>query len=582
MIGGIQAVRRMALGCLAGSAAWLCAIALRADEGPTAPPAPIPPPTVFETQAAARVPLASEICQWRVTPPAAANADLPIGNDAAPAGCGPTFSGWNDCWGWPSWANVPPLEPTPRPGLFLVPPTGAGYYTLRDWFSGACNPKPPAYPYRLMNYENDFRYLDTQTDAEIGLCDSLKRIHFGDDWLLSIGGDERARYMDEHNGYLKVTGQDNDYALFRSRVYADLWYQDRFRFFAQFYDGEVTGEDLPPNKTDVNKSDFLDLFADVALLDVDSTPVYLRVGRQEMLYGSQRLTSNLDWANTERTFQGVKAFWHSKNWDLDAFWTQPVLVDPTHFDAPDDKANFAGVWSTYKPRKGVTWDTYYLYLDNARSIATGVGGTVGGNVVQTIGSRYAGDCSNCLWDFEGMYQFGDNANQNISAGAFTAGVGYRFADWCADPQVWMYYDFASGNQHPGSGDYGTFNQLFPFGHYYLGYLDLVGRQNIGDLNWQFVCFPTPWLTAGIQYHMFDLVSSRDALYNAAGTPIAVDPTGQSGHDVGNEVDLFEKFQIDVHQDVLIGYSQLTCGGFLKATKHLDEIDFGYAQYCFRW
>ena len=26
--------------------------------------------------------------------------------------------------------------------------------------------------------------------------------------------------------------------------------------------------------------------------------------------------------------------------------------------------------------------------------------------------------------------------------------------------------------------FGTFNQLYPFGHYYLGYLDLVGRQNI--------------------------------------------------------------------------------------------------------
>jgi hypothetical protein len=230
----------------------------------------------------------------------------------------------------------------------------------------------------------------------------------------------------------------------------------------------------------------------------------------------------------------------------------------------------------------VYWDTYYLYLDNARPIATGIGGVVGGNVVDTLGTRYAGDWNHYLWDFEGMYQFGDNANQNISAGSFTGGLGYQLADWPADPQIWMYYDVASGNQHPGSGDYGTFNQLFPFGHYYFGYLDLVGRQNISDINWQIICFPAPWLTSGVQYHMFELVSSRDALYNAGGTAIAQDPTGKSGHEVGNEVDVFERVQIDVHQDVLVGYSLLQCGQFLKATKHVDEIDFGYVQYCFRW
>ena len=507
-----------------------------------------------------------------------------LNNGAPPvaAAGGPMCPRGDDCWGWQSWGNVPPLEPTPRLGLYLVPPTGPNYYSVRDWLDGKCDAKPPAYPYRLLNYENDFRYLDKQPDQDVSFCDSLKRIHCGDDWLLSIGGDERARYMDEHNGYLKITGKDNDYTLFRSRAYADLWYQDRLRVFAQFYDAEVTGEDLPPNRIDVNKADFLDLFADVATVDVDCTPVYLRVGRQELLYGSQRLISNLDWANTERTFQGVKAFWHTKEWDLDAFWTQLVVVNPTHFDSPDDKQNFGGVWATYKPRKGVTWDTYYLYLDNARPIATGSGGVAGGNVVQTLGSRYAGDCNHYLWDFEGMYQFGDNANQNISAGAFTTGVGYQLAHWPGDPQVWMYYDFASGNQHPGSGEYGTFNQLFPLGHAYFGYLDLVGRQNISDVNWQFICYPAPWFTCGIQYHIFDLVSSRDALYNAGGTAIASDPTGKSGHDVGNEVDVFEKFQIDMHQDLLVGYSQLEAGGFIKATKHVNEIDFGYAQYCVRW
>lgn len=538
-------------GWVAACALLLAANSVRADDAP-----PIPP-----------------------TPP---SADLATNMAAAPSAPAQNPVYDDGCWGWSDWANVPPLEPTPRAGLFTISPTGPGYYTFHDWLCGDCDPKPPVNPYRLLNYDNDFRYVDAEPDQSVDFFDAIKRIHLGDDWLLSIGGDERARYQDEHNGYLRITGLDNDYTLFRSRVYGDLWYQDQARVFVQFYDAEITGEDLPPQKIDVNKADFLDLFTDVTVANIDCTPVYVRVGRQELLYGSQRLISNLDWANTERTFQGVKTFWHSDHWDLDAFWVQLVVVNPTHFDSPNDKQNFAGAWSTYKPRKGVTWDAYYLYLDNASPIATGIGGVVGGNVVQTIGSRYAGDCNHYLWDCEGMYQFGDNANQNISAASITTGVGYQLAGLPANPQIWMYYDYATGSQHPGTGDYGTFNQLFPFGHYYFGYLDLVGRQNIEDVNWQLVCYPSDWITSGIQFHIFNLASSRDALYNAAGSAIAQDAAGTDGHHVGDEVDLWERFQVDKHQDVLVGYSHLQSGEFLRDTKHVDEIEFCYVQYQYRW
>jgi hypothetical protein len=481
------------------------------------------------------------------------------------------------------WSKVPPVEPIPRAGLFIIPPTGAGYYWAVDAYCDNCRDKPPISPYRLQFYDNDFRYLENPDNQQVDFLDPLKRIHLGDDWMLSLGGEERVRYMMEDNAYLRITGRYNDYTLLRSRLYADLWYQDRFRIYAEYFDAEVSGEDLPPQKIDVDKSDFLNLFADVALLDCDGTPVYARVGRQELCYGSQRLISALDWANTRRTFQGAKAFWHTDEWDLDAFWTQPVIVNPTHFDSPDDRQDFAGAWATYKPVKGTSWDWYYLYLDNRHPVATGIGGVPGGINVNTLGSRYAGDCCHVLWDFEGMYQYGSYANQNISAGAFTTSVGYQFADLPYNPQMWVAYDWASGTQHPGTGDYNTFNQLFPFGHYYFGYLDLVGRENISDFNMQFLAFPANWVTSGIQFHVFDLVSSRDALYNAGGTAIARDATGTSGHHVGNEIDLFNKYQIDMHQDLLVGYSQLFEGEFLERTKPtLRSPELFYTQYSYKW
>src|SRR4051794_35225574 len=36
-----------------------------------------------------------------------------------------------DCQPW--WKRVPVVQPTPRTGWFLIPPTGPGYYSFQNW-----------------------------------------------------------------------------------------------------------------------------------------------------------------------------------------------------------------------------------------------------------------------------------------------------------------------------------------------------------------------------------------------------------------------------------------------------------------
>jgi hypothetical protein len=488
------------------------------------------------------------------------------------------------------WSKVPPITPMQRPGWFLVPPSGPGYYSLKDWILDDYRDKPPKYPYPPTSiipfsyFDVDYRYLDDPNNTQFDWSDFYKRIHIGDNWLLSIGGEERVRYQHEESGYLRLFTGDNDYTLLRSRLYTDLWFRDIFRVFAEFYDARVSGQDLPPNPIDVNHSDFLNLFGELKLWEFNDHGLYARVGRQEMIYGSQRLISPLDWANTRRTFQGAKAYWHGENLDLDAFWVQPVVVNPTHFDSPDHNRQFLGEWTTYRPTKEQAIDFYYLYLDDVRPINVGQFGKAAGERTSTIGARYYGDYEKrFLWDFEGMYQFGHWSNQEISAGAYTTGLGYAFADAPMDPQFWIYYDFASGDHNGGrSSEHGTFNQLFPFGHYYFGYLDLVGRQNISDLNLQFTFYPEKWIMTLIQYHVLRLDAARDALYNAGGTAIRRDPTGRAGTDVGDEIDFATNFHLSQHQDIFLGYSKLFSGAFIKHTGPGASPEFFYAQYCFKW
>lgn len=159
--------------------------------------------------------------------------------------------------------------------------------------------------------------------------------------------------------------------MIRTRAHVDLWYRDRVRLFAEFIDARSFSPDLTPLATDRNHTDMLNLFANIKSANTEDGEVYLRVGRQGLLYGSQRLIAPLDWANTRRTFQGVKTFWRTSKFDLDAFWVRPMDTEKGNFDNWDTQRNFYGLWGTYKPKQGHLVDLYYLSLDDNRNVSAG-------------------------------------------------------------------------------------------------------------------------------------------------------------------------------------------------------------------
>ena len=512
-----------------------------------------------------------------------------------PAGAA-AADGKDDCKPMPFWQGVPQYEKFPLPGWFVLPPNGPGYYSLADVLLDNYRKAPPRYPYPRFSiipfsmFNVDWRYLDDPNNEEHDYFDFLKRIHLGDDFLFTTGGEFRFRYNNEVDS--RLTGKNNTYNLERTRVYGDFWYQDKFRVFVETLDARSQNQDLAPLAIDVDhfSPELLNAFIDVKLATIDGAPVYGRVGRQELLYGSQRLISPLDFANTRRTFQGVKAFWHDECFglDLDAFCVQPVIPNPTRFDSVDDRQVFSGLWGTYHPRKNQLVDLYYLNLDNSNRTAQ-MSITRAPINVSTLGSRYAGDYDGrWLWEAEAMMQFGSiegapgGGDRALLAHADAVGFGYCFKDCPWKPQVWAYYEYASGDKTPNVGEAKTFQQLFPFGHYYFGGTDQVGRQNINDANAQFVFFPAKWITCLAQYHILRLDSATDALYNAGGVAIRRDPTGRAGTDVGEVLDLVVNFHLDKHQDIFIQNAHLYSGDFIKRTGSPRDLNSLFVQYSYRW
>src|SRR5262245_56685417 len=190
--------------------------------------------------------------------------------------------------------------------------------------------KAMAAAYAPLFYSNNFSYINSPAYNDWYPGDHFKQMSIGDCWMLDMGGQFRARYHNEQNMFpFGLTGQDNDFLLLRTRLFVNAKYSDWFRVYAEYLDADSDFGNSPPRNIEVNRSDMLNLFADAKLMDGPGD-LWFRIGRQELLYGSQRLISPLDWANTRRTFQGFKLYWQDDDWNIDFFATHPVRIDPIH------------------------------------------------------------------------------------------------------------------------------------------------------------------------------------------------------------------------------------------------------------
>lgn len=488
------------------------------------------------------------------------------------------------------WSSFPStIHSMPRTGFFQVPPTGrAGYYSLWDYLldqERSASPKT-GYSNTALNqfsfFDSDWRYVDALPEEDRTWVERLKRMRVGERFLLSVGGSYWIRSMNENNSRLsRVT---NDYTLNRFRTYADVTYKDLARVYGEYLWADSTCEELAPLITDEDRGDILNLFVDMKIFEVEDKPVFIRGGRQEFLYGSQRLISPLEWANTRRTFDGLKIFRQGEQWDVDAFWMQPVIPRAGEFDQSDHNQNLSGIWTTLRREKGKFFDLYYLNYHNSNTIVQ-AGIDRAPTSVNTFGTRLAGDESGFLWDFETMMQVGDKIDRDLVAAAATAGLGYTWQDSAWSPTFWTYYDYASGDSDPDAGSAHTFNQLFPFGHYYMGWMDLVGRQNIHDANLHCYLYPTPWITLWSQYHHFWLDQAQDALYGPSGSVMRRDATGGSGTNVGDEIGLFANLHLTRYSDFMASYNKLYGGGFLESTagaNQSSDADALYLMFQQRW
>lgn len=450
-------------------------------------------------------------------------------------------------------------------------------------------PRPALTAYKPLYYDNDFGYLRKPGNKEIRFGDDWKQLGVGAHNVLDLGGEYRLRH--HHEAHLRgsdLSGRSDDFLLQRTRLYANWRHGDWLRVFAEAVDATSAGERFAPRTIEENRFDALNLFGDLLLWQEGDQSLTGRAGRQELLYGAQRLISPLDWANTRRTFDGARGLWKTKDWSVDAFWTRPVPFDQHvnndhNFDHPDRSQELMGIYATHAENPDQILDYYYLRHvehDAPRTRLIPVNFDT-----HLLGTRWYRKVESWMYEVEGGYQFGSYGGQSQSAGFLVLGMGHAWTEPTCKPTLWCYYDWAAGDVNPNDRTHGTFQQLFPLGHKYFGFMDLVARQNIRDLNFLGTAQATKHVQALLWWHIFNLDRSRDALYNALGAPIRRDPTGAAGRQVGQEIDFLLTYAMSPRSDLQIGYSQFFAGDFVRATNPIGvsgNANFCYTQASFRF
>ncbi|MFO1497236.1 MAG: alginate export family protein [Verrucomicrobiota bacterium] len=445
------------------------------------------------------------------------------------------------------------------------------------------------------------------------------------DWLRSqdsvfgpmdLGGQFRPRYVSQ--SYFAVPGggptavdfransphSENDFLLLRTRLHLGYAPADWLQFYGEGQNSSSTGDRRNPNPQSDGPADLHQGF--VKLGGGSDVPLSVKVGRQELSYGDERLIGAFDWDNIGRAFDAAKLRYEQNGFWVDVFAGRVVLPDDDRFDAPNWRDWFSGLYASTRSVCPRTELQFYVLADNAgvrspKAVTTAVKGNSPRDIY-TVGARFQtlpGQLNG--WDLNGEFagQFGDFeyapgtagvvAGKRLDQLAYAAHLegGYTFVQAQMKPRLALGLDHASGDNDPTDQDHHTFVNLYPTNHKFYGAMDLLAWQNLIDPYLKASIVPVKNLSLALTYNAFWLATTSDFFYQVNQAPRTAGGYGLhpgNGSFAGHEIDLVATCQIRPYFQVQGGYGHFFTGTYVDDTfakmGGSHDADWGYVQAVF--
>jgi hypothetical protein len=351
-------------------------------------------------------------------------------------------------------------------------------------------------------------------------------------------------------------------------------------------------------------------------------PVSVKLGRQELAYGDQRLVGHFRWNNNARTFDGIKVRYQTAPFGVDLFTGGVVYNDHRNLNIANFQDLFSSAYFNFPSvAKNELVEGYLLARNVSRGIVTdnwtGVAAPFRFPAPQdtyTAGLRIKSKpLAYGPWDYavEAMYQFGNKTavfpatapaaalsapRLDLKAYAIVLQAGHTWSDHSAQPRLAVLYSYGSGDRNATDGRVGTFQNLFPTNHLFYGYMDLSSLQNLHDLRFVYSLKPRPNLSLAIEAHIQALASTDDFWYNVAGVPRnfagAAAGSGRGyrinpsySRDLGQELDVVLGWSFTPSGQLEVGLSHYFRGDYIKESLSAvgsKDANYAYVQTAFNF
>ncbi len=394
-------------------------------------------------------------------------------------------------------------------------------------------------------------------------------IRFSGEYRIRADGYEGASYTADNNqGYLESRFQLN----------MDV-HKSWFRLFAQMEDSRVLGNDVIPDAFPYqDKFDLRQAF--VELGGTEKRHFGLRVGRQELKFGEERILGSANWLDDPRVFDAVRATVNYGKLRVDAFAASVVNPIDGHFDQHKDGEDLHGLYGTISNViPGATIEPYFLWhLGGGFKSEEGLASRRDDKTLALRIARKPGKSVD--YTFHLLRQFGNLGSDSISAYAMNFNAGYRWSNATLHPRLFADFAYASGDGNSKDGKIGTFDQIYPSNHGLYGIVDLFGWRNLQDMKGGLELAPTKKLKTAMVFHDLYLANSHDGLYNGVGTLVVRVPSGADGDHLGVELEGTGTYAITKYLNGGVGYGHLFPGQFIKTATKGSPYNIAYMMYTY--
>lgn len=369
-----------------------------------------------------------------------------------------------------------------------------------------------------------------------------------EDIKVKIGGQIRPRFEARDAGI-----DDYDLATtMRVRTHVDAKLSTDARVFIQVQDVRAWGEET--HTLNDFRADNFDLHQGYFEIEhFKNTTLSMRVGRQALSLGGQRLIGAVDWAQQGRAFDGVRLTATPNGGKIDLVGMKLAEASLAHvvYDA-----YLFGAYAQITQPKNVNIDFYGFYNRAKGNLKTDQ---------FTFGGRLAGNQARWNYRFEGAFQTGKRNGDDVKAYMIGGRIGAVFGGGRSAVTLW--YDYLSGDDDLHDHKTKVFDTLFATNHKFYGFADLfldipahTAGRGLQDVALKMMFKPITSVSLGIDVHAFFLAKKA----------------GLTARELGQEIDLTMTYRYSSEIAFVGGYSYVIArDGLAQIGRLTKDLGFGY-------